>query len=186
MNDNPIIDFMARRRSASALGLQAPGPDNESLSLLLRIAMRAPDHGKLTPWRMMVIEGAAKARLVESLASVAATRPDARKAGGALNKLARPPLCVAVISCIRPAAVPEWEQVLSAGAVCMNLVTASLAMGFGANWITGWYAYDPEALALYGISANERIAGLIMIGTASVVPDERPRPDLAALVTHLS
>lgn len=183
MQDNPVIEFMERRRSASALALQAPGPDEMSLSVLLRIAMRTPDHGKLTPWRLLVIAGPAKARLVRRLEAVAAARPDANKAGAALIKLARPPLCVAVVSHARQAAIPQWEQILSAGAVCMNLVTASLAMGFGANWITGWYAYDQNALAHYGVGPDERIAGLIMIGTASSKPEERPRPDPAVVVS---
>lgn len=186
MNDNPLIDFLGRRRSASALGLQAPGPGDAALARLLGIAIRVPDHGKLAPWRFVVIESEAKARLVEALEAVAATRSDATRASTALRKLARPPLCVVVISQIKGAAIPEWEQILSAGAVCMNLVTASLAMGFGANWITEWYSYDPQALALCGVGAEERVAGLIMIGTAAAPPDERPRPDPVELVTYLA
>lgn len=186
MDQNPVIEFLRRRRSTSALGLQAPGPDAATLAGLLEIAMRVPDHGKLAPWRFVVIEGAAKAALVTRLDALAAQRPDAKKARAALNKLARPPLCVAVVSCVKPGPIPECEQVLSSGAVCMNLLTAALAAGFGANWLTEWYAYEPAALALLGIGADERIAGMVMIGTAPTPPDERPRPDPAALVTYLA
>ncbi|MFT4026498.1 MAG: nitroreductase [Novosphingobium sp.] len=185
MNANPVIEFLGRRRSVSALGLQAPGPDPASLAHILAIAMRVPDHGKLAPWRFVVIDGPAKKRLVTKMEAIAATRHDARKAAVSLAKLERPPLCVAVVSRPQEAAIPEWEQVLSAGAACMNLVTAALAAGYGANWITEWYAYDASALALLDIREDERIAGFVMIGTTASAPDDRTRPTPADLITYL-
>jgi nitroreductase len=182
---NPMIEFLERRRSVSALQLAAPGPDEAALARLLAIAARVPDHGKLAPWRFLVIEGEAKARLEARLEAIAKGRPDATKLSAGLKKLARPPLCVAVISQVKEAPITEWEQVLSAGAVCMNLLTASLAMGFGANWLTEWYAYDEAARRLLGLVPGERVAGMVMIGTAASKPDERPRPDPAELVTRL-
>ncbi len=130
---NPIVEFLERRRSVSALQLAAPGPDDVALARLLAIAVRVPDHGKLAPWRFLVIEGDAKTRLEARLEVIAEARPDNAKLIGGLKKLARPPLCVAVISQVKEALIPEWEQLLSSGAVCMNLLTAALAMGFGAN-----------------------------------------------------
>lgn len=185
MEDNPIVAFLSRRRSASALGLEAPGPDGETVRRLLTIATRVPDHGKLSPWRFVLIEGEAKERLVDKLEAIAATRDDATKASVSLRKLARPPLCIAVISRPKDAPIPEWEQVLSSGAVCMNLLTAALAMGFGANWITDWYSYDSKALELLGVGPGERVAGMVMIGTAPTPPEERPRPDVSELTSSL-
>ena len=100
-----------------------------------------------------------------------------------LAKLKIPPLAVVVVSSPKPAAIPEWEQQLSAGAVCQTLVTAALAMGFGANWITDWYSYDPEATAILGLSGPERVAGFVLMGTPREAPLERERPAADALVT---
>jgi nitroreductase len=100
-----------------------------------------------------------------------------------LGKLKTPPLAIAVISSPKPGAIPEWEQLLSAGAVCTNLTYAALAMGYGANWITDWYAYDAEACARLGLSASEKVAGFILIGTPREPPLERERPDPQALTS---
>lgn len=185
MDTNPLIEFLERRRSVSALELGAPAPDAASLARLLAIAARVPDHGKLAPWRFLLIEGDAKARFQTALEAIVSERSDATKLVAALRKLNRPPLCVAVISRVKEAPIPEWEQVLSAGAVCMNLLTAALAMGFGANWLTDWYAYDPMATKLLGLQSGERVAGMVMIGTAAKPPEERPRPDPAGLTSRL-
>ena len=185
MNDVSAVEFLARRRSVSALKLSAPGPDETCLARLITIAARVPDHGKLAPWRFLVIDGAAKDRLAQALGEMAELRPDAQRAKAAVQKLAVPPLCVAVISQVKASPIPEWEQILSAGAVCMNLLTAALAMGWGATWITEWYAYEDQAVQLMGLEPDERIAGFILLGTATDAPLERPRPEVAKLTTRL-
>lgn len=177
----PVLDFLALRRSASAGTLAAPAPSREELQDLLRLAARVPDHGKLNPWRFVVLEGDAKAALVAGLEAIAATREDADRLTAALFKLRVPPMSVAVISRPVQGKIPEWEQILSCGAVCMNMVIAAQAMGYGANWITDWYAYDPKAQALLGLSADERIAGFVHLGTPAEPPAERVRPDLDAI-----
>ena len=178
------LAFLARRRSASAALLEAPGPDAEALQALLRLAARVPDHGKLSPWRFVVLQDGGKADFVEALYDLARARPDRETAANKLGKVAPAPLAVVVVSRVTPGhKVPVWEQELSAGAVCMNLLTAASAAGFGANWITDWYSYDPEALRLLGLGEGERVAGFVLIGTPQQAPLERPRPDVAALTT---
>jgi nitroreductase len=176
------LDFLARRRSASALALRAPGPGDEDLATLLRLATRVPDHGKLAPWRFVVLKGEAKQRFVAGLEAIAAERPDGVKLTAKLGKIKAPPLTIAVISRLVPAEIPEWEQRLSAGAVCTTLITAAQAMGYGANWITDWYAYDVDALRLLGLREGELVAGYVHLGTSAETPLERVRPDLAAVV----
>ena len=180
----PVLDLLARRRSASAATLRPPGPNEAQLRDLLRLAARVPDHGKLSPWRFIVFEGEAKAAYVARLEAIAAARPDAEKAAGALFKIRIPPLSVAVISRVVESNIPAWEQQLSSGAVCMNLLIAAQAMGFGANWITDWYAYDPNVDALLGLQAGERVAGYVHIGTPAEAPLERVRPNVNAIVTR--
>jgi nitroreductase len=180
----PVLAFLARRRSASAASLRAPGPTREELRDLLRLAARVPDHGKLSPWRFVVLEGQAKAAFIARLETVAADRPDREKAIAALFKIRIPPLTVAVISRIVEGSIPEWEQRLSSGAVCMNLVTAAQAMGYGANWITDWYAYDPQAAAVLGLASAECVAGYVHLGTPAEPPQERVRPDVDALTSR--
>jgi len=179
----PTLAFLARRRSASALALREPGPGDEDLATLLRLATRVPDHGKLAPWRFVVLHGEAKHRFVAGLEAIAATRPDSAKLSAKLGKIKAPPLTVAVISRLQPGEIPEWEQRLSAGAVCANLIIAAQAMGYGANWITDWYAYDPAATELLGVAEHERVAGFVHIGTAAEAPLERVRPDVEAITT---
>jgi nitroreductase len=178
-----VLAFLARRRSASAVTLAAPGPSAEELDILLRLATRVPDHGKLAPWRFVILEGEGKARFAERLEALALARGD-QTAAAKLAKLKIPPLAVAVISAPRPAAIPEWEQRLSAGAACMTLLYAALAMGYGGNWITDWYAYDAEANGVLGLEPEEKVAGFLLLGTPREPPLERERPDLAPLVTR--
>jgi nitroreductase len=177
------LRFLALRRSASAVTLTEPAPDAVQLADLLRLATRVPDHGKLTPWRFIVLEAAAKAALVARLEALSEARGDPSLAGK-LAKLRVPPLAVFVVSSPKPDAMPEWEQVLSSGAVCATLLNAALAMGFGANWITDWYSYDPEATAILGLVEGERVAGCVLIGTPREPPRERERPDLEPLITR--
>jgi nitroreductase len=176
-----VLAFLNRRRSASAITLTAPGPGEAELDLLLRLATRAPDHGRLSPWRFVVLEGQSKDLFAAKLEALARARND-QPAAAKLAKLKLPPLAVAVISAPKPGAIPEWEQRLSAGAVCTTLLYAALAMGFGANWITDWYAYDPEANAILGLADDERVAAFVLIGTPREPPLERERPDVRALV----
>jgi len=181
-----VLRFLARRRSTSAVTLSEPGPSAQELDQLLRLATRVPDHGKLAPWRFVVLEGAAKARFAERLEALALGRGDAQ-AAAKLVKLKVPPLAVAVISSPKPGTpIPEWEQILSAGVAATTLLYATLAMGYGANWITDWYAYDPEANAILGLKPGERVAAFMLIGTPRESPLERERPDRAALVTRWS
>lgn len=178
-----VLRFLALRRSTSAVTLAAPAPTPDQLDDLLRLAARAPDHGKLAPWRFVILDGAAKSAFAARLDAVAGARGDA-KLSAKLAKLKIPPLAVVVVASPKPGAIPEWEQLLSAGAVCANLTYAALAMGFGANWITDWYSYDADATAVLGLGEGERVAGFVMIGTPSEPPLERERPDLAPLVTR--
>jgi nitroreductase len=179
-----VLDFLARRRSSSALSLQAPGPSAAQLDELLTLAARVPDHGKLSPWRFVVLEGAGKAAFADKLEALSEGREDGVKLKAKLAKLKTPPMGVAVISRYLPGDIPEWEQRLSAAAVCLNLLYAATAMGFGATWITDWYAYDAEANAVLGLGEGEKVAGFVFIGQAGEVPLERVRPDMSALVSR--
>ena len=178
-----VLAFLARRRSAAALTLHAPGPTPRQLDELLRLAARVPDHGKLGPWRFIVLEGEAKAAYAQRLEQVAGKRPDGAKCLTKLAKLKTPPMGVAVVSHVTHGEIPDWEQVLSAGAVCTTLLYAATAMGYGANWITDWYAYDEHARAALGLTAQERIAGFVFIGTPAEIPLERVRAELEPRVS---
>ncbi|MDB5433077.1 MAG: nitroreductase family protein [Caulobacter sp.] len=179
------LDLLANRRSTSAMLLSAPAPTAPELDQILTLAARAPDHGKLFPWRFIIIEGQAKVSFAERLEVIGQARPDCNKAVAALGKLKTPPLCVAVVSRVTEGKIPEWEQVLSSGAVCMNMLLAAAALGYGANWITDWYSYDPQALAMLGLGEGERVAGYLHIGTPIEPQLERARPDMAAIVSRL-
>lgn len=177
---------LATRRSAPAQALAAPGPSPDQITDILQIGARTPDHGKLFPWRFVVLGPQTRAGIAARLDPLADRRPDPKKARAVLAKLANPPTTILVISAPTPGhTVPVWEQELSAGAVCMNLSHAANTLGFATNWITDWYAYDPDALAMFGVGAGEKIAGFIHIGTAAEPPLERPRPDMAQKVTTL-
>jgi nitroreductase len=182
------LDLLKTRRSVKPMELGAPGPDRDQLATLLTVASRVPDHGKLTPWRFIVFEGDARVTASVKIAKVfEAKNPQATPDQIAFerNRLARAPLVVAVVSRAGPhVKIPEWEQVLSAGAAAMNLVTAAHALGFAANWITEWYAYDRDTLDALGIAANERVAGFVHIGTPAQPPEDRPRPPLDDIVTR--
>jgi nitroreductase len=176
------LRFLASRRSVSAVTLGEPGPSPDDLAELLRLAARVPDHGKLAPWRFVVLAGADKATFADRLQSIATAKGDST-AATKLAKLRTPPLAVAVVSSPRPGSIPEWEQQLSAGAVCATLLYAALAMGYGANWITDWYAYDAEARRVLGLTDAERVAGFVLVGTSGEPPLERERADAAGLTT---
>ena len=178
------LALLARRRSSSPQHLAAPGPAGAELQDLLRLAARVPDHGKLFPWRFILLQGEAKAALAARYEALAKERPDPDKAASALFKLKAPPLAVVVVSRVVESNIPAWEQELSAGACCQTLVIAATAIGYGANWITDWYSYDPRATALLGLAANERVAGVILIGAPTEAPLERVRPDIEAITSY--
>jgi nitroreductase len=178
------LAVLARRRSTSASVLGPPGPTPAEVDLILRLATRVPDHGKLAPWRFILLAGPDKDAWVARLGAIAQSRPDPDKATAALGKAGPSPLAIVVVSRAAPhPKIPEWEQFLSAGAANMNLLLAAHALGYGANWITDWYSEDPNARALLGLEPGERIIGHNYIGTPAAVPLERPRPDLQGLVS---
>lgn len=181
------LGLLLSRRSGSAKAMTGPGPTEDQIRTLVECAARVPDHGKLAPWRFILFRDEARERagdaLVDALlASDPAAGPE--RAAQERARFLRSPLVIAVVSKPRQGTpIPEWEQVLSAGACCQNLLLAAHAMGFVASWITEWYAYDRTALTALGLSADERIAGFIHIGQPRDPLSERPRPDLAAIVT---
>ena len=182
--DRPLSEALERissRRSVKAMDLQEPGPSPESLSTILGSALRVPDHGKLGPWRLVVFEHEDRAAFGDILAARwQALNPDANEAQIRFeqNRFMRAPTVVAVIS-ERQAGhkIPEWEQILSAGAVCQNLLVAASLAGFAAQWLTEWYTYDEHIQSLFNIGEHEDIAGFVYLGSADRKPDERARPD---------
>lgn len=179
-----MLNRMARRRSTRAIDMFGPGPSDEQLEVLLKVGARVPDHGKLCPWRFIVFAGEARTRfgaMLETL--IRADMPDAGEERYALERrrFERAPVVIGVISRVTvPHKIPEWEQILSAGAVCQNLLLAADAMGFGAQWLTEWYAFDERVREAIGIEASERVAGFVYVGTQAVSAAERTRktPDV--------
>lgn len=187
-----LLQLLERRRSVGLDLIGEPGPDAEQLRRLLAYACRAPDHGKLEPWRFIVFEGDARHRASERLAACYADE-NVGMEPGKLEKFtaimgrifSAAPVVVIVVSRTDPAAkIPVFEQELSAGAVCMNLLTAAHVMGFAANWVTGFAAYSKGCHAVLDVSAGEKIAGVVHIGTAREKPVDRKRPDLDAITTR--
>ena len=182
-----LREYLATRRSIPAFQMGGPGPGTAEIEEMLKLASRVPDHGKLAPWRFIVYRGEERARISGELAKMAlAAKPDLSEEMIKVEstRLTRAPVVVAVVSKAAPHfKVPEWEQLMSAGAVCLNLLMAANAHGFASNWLTEWYAFDEKAYPLLGVQPGERIAGFIHIGTPQVPPTERPRPELADIVT---
>lgn len=187
--DNPeALHFLQTRRSRPAKTLRAPAPDRTALLPLLQAAARSPDHGKLEPWRFIVLQGGALIRLAalaEARGQALGMDPD--QIAKARSQFDMAHLAVAVVSSPKPSEkIPQSEQVLSAGAVCLALLNAALAAGWGANWLSGWASHDREFIREgLGLDDHETIAGFMHIGTESSAPPERPRPDLAAITTWL-
>jgi len=182
------LELLKTRRSVKPIELIGPGPTASEIEMLLKIASRVPDHGKLAPWRFILFEGDARSAAGETIASIFRTdRPDATadQMDFERKRLARAPLVIAVVSRAGPhVKIPEWEQQLSAGASAMSLVFAAHAMGYAASWITEWYAYDRRVLNALGLAPNERIAGFVHIGRPIKPPEDRERPNLEAIVTR--
>ena len=174
------------RRSVPARLLGEPGPDTPTLLRMLGSAVRVPDHGRRVPFRFLRIDGDARAALGDLLARRALAR-DPGSSDAVLDKergrFTRAPLVVAVVAVLGPDdAIPESERAASAACVCFALLQAAQAHGFGAQWLTGWAAYDREILDALGLGDHERIAGFVHIGTAQQPAPERDRPDPGALL----
>jgi len=182
------IELLRLRRSTPADFLVEPGPDGDTLSAILTIAARVPDHRRVTPFRFVVFEGEGRARFGDILIETfVANEPDAneKKAAYERGRFLRAPVVVAVISKVdRAHRTPEWEQILTAGAACQNILVAASAYGYAAQWITEWYAYDKRVLAALSLGDNERIAGYIYIGSAKEDPKERARPVMEGIVSR--
>lgn len=182
------LDLLLSRRSGSAKAMKGPGPSAEQIRTLIACASRVPDHGKLTPWRFVIFEGDARAAFGEVLVrALKTTEPDAsdERIKQEQNRFLRAPAVIAVISRIREGIpIPEWEQTLSAGAVCQTMCIAAHAMGFVANWITEWYAYHPVVREALGMKSGERVAGYIYLGHPAAELVDRPRPEFDAIANH--
>ncbi|GAB2660217.1 nitroreductase family protein [Arenimonas aestuarii] len=185
MND---LRFLRERRSVPSRLLGEPGPDPAQLRAMLAEAVRVPDHGKLAPWRFLAIRGDARHALGERLATRALEK-DPAASPAAVDKdrkrFSHAPLVLVVVACPSPGhKVPVQEQLLSGGAVCFALLQAAQALGFGAQWLTGWAAYDPAIQRQLGLDDGEQVLGFVHIGTPAEKAPERQRPDPDALLSE--
>jgi nitroreductase len=185
--DIKLIDYLSTRRSMPAFQMREPGPSKAEIAQILTLASRVPDHGKLAPWRFIVYRGAERERISLELSKIArADKPDLSEEMIKVEetRLTRAPVVVAVVSRAAPhVKIPQWEQLMSAGAVCLNTLMAANAHGYVSNWLTEWMAYDERAYPILGVKPDEKIAGFIHIGTTDFPVTERPRPELADIVT---
>lgn len=184
-----LFDFLAARRSIKPDKLSGPGPTAEELQKILTAGSRVPDHKKLAPWRFIVFAGDARAKAGEIFAAACqaeeAEAPSPVRLDLERGRFLRAPLVIAVISSANPKArAPEWEQILSAGALCYNTCLAANALGYGTCWITEWVAYSPAVKKGLGLKGDERIAGFLYVGRKSEKPDERERPKLEDIVSY--
>jgi len=184
------LELLTTRRSVKPMEMTGPGPTADEIGTLLSIAARVPDHGKLAPWRFIIFEGDGQrkaARIIEQGFRRKFPKATDEQAQDAGRRFVQAPLVIAVVSRAAPhPKVPEWEQVLSAGAAAMNLVIATHAMGYAACWLTDWVSYDNAVLGELGVAPEERIAGFVHIGRATRAPEDRPRPALADIVTRFA
>jgi nitroreductase len=185
--DDRLATYLKTRRTIPASMLGEPGPDVQTLTEMLTIGVRVPDHGKLAPWRFILFDKAVREKAIAGLVKIAEKHPDEKERQVRTAKakgFADAPLVIGVISA--PIAdhpkIPLWEQQLSSAAVALNLLHSANAYGFSANWLTGWYAYDEEAKAWLGVKPGEKVTGFLHIGTPTVAPIERDRPDVAKLI----
>jgi nitroreductase len=187
--NTPIFEFLAARRSVKPDRLAAPGPTPEQLRQILTVGTRVPDHKKLAPWRFIVFEGDARKNMGEVFAKACEAEESQPPSHVRLElergRFLRAPLVVAVVSSIKPRpGAPEWEQILSAAAVCFNTCLAANALGFGTSWITEWIAYSKTVREALGLKESERIAGFIYMGQPMEKPSDRERPSVDALITQ--
>lgn len=185
--NSAVLDFLSTRKSVPLSHMGEPGPSGQQLARMLELAVRVPDHGRLTPWRFIVYPAHVGEDIGERLADLA-TRRDPDKPETELERdrkrLLRAPVAIGVVS--RPQhhdTIPDWEQFLSAGAVAMNLVHAALASGFAANWVTGWFCDDAEGRAILGLAPRERMVGIVHIGSTDRDVPERPRPQVGEIIS---
>lgn len=183
------LDLLNTRRSVPAMQLGEPGPDAAQLDALLAAALRVPDHGKLAPWRLILLEGEHRRAFGRRLAELGErTHPELPEAKRQKDRqrYEHAPLVIVVVARIDEtrAKVPAQEQLLSAGCVAHNLLLGAHALGFAAQWLTGWAAYDRDAAGLLGLADDERVIGFVHIGSAATAAPERDRPALADKVTR--
>jgi nitroreductase len=182
------IDLLKTRRSVKPREMAGPGPSPSELETILTIGARVPDHGKLAPWRFIVFEDEARERAGEVIARVFVRKnPGAPAADIEVERkrLTDAPLVIGIVSFTKPhPKVPAWEQELSAGASAMNIVTAATALGYGACWLTGWFAFDRDVLEGLGLKPDEKLAGFVHIGRPTKPSEDRPRPALSEIVTR--
>jgi nitroreductase len=183
------LEVLNQRRSVPSRQLGEPGPGDTELHALLAAAIRVPDHGKLAPWRLVTIRGDARAKLGAALAALHLRRePDVPPAviEKDRTRFDCAPLIVAVVARIEEdhPKIPAQEQLLSAGCVAYNLLLGAQAQGYGAQWLTGWAAYDRDAASLLGLADNERIVAFVHIGTGREPAPERTRPTLDTVVSE--
>ena len=186
--EQALVSYLLARRSCPLKNMGGPGPDAAAIDTILRAAARVPDHGKMFPWHFIVFTGDARAQAGVLLAAAWA-QENPQQAEPAKQELeaarfTRAPAVIAVISRLREGKHPLWEQILSAGAACQNLCLAANALGFATNWLTEWYAYSPAFKAALGLDARDHVAGFVYIGSATAAPEERDRPNMAAITTH--
>lgn len=185
-SNQAALDFMLTRRSRPAKILTEPVPSDDELAPLLTAAARTPDHGKLEPWRFIVLKKAALRRLGGTArARAEALGYDAQKSDKGASQFETGVLAVVVVEVQKPSdKIPAIEQTYSAGAVCLSLLNAALASGWGANWLSGWPSHDREFVEEgLGLQTHERVAGILHIGSAQTTPPDRPRPDLASITS---
>ncbi|MEM9809671.1 MAG: nitroreductase family protein [Pseudomonadota bacterium] len=173
------LGYLWTRRSLTAAQMTGPGPTADERDALLAMAARVPDHRRVHPFRFLTIEGKARDQLGVVLAQAYKANDPAADEGTLKleqGRFLRAPVVIVVVSCVdRTHKTLEWEQILTAGAVCQNLVIAAGAAGYAAQWLTEWYAYDPMVIKALGLTEGERVAGFVYIGTATEAPKERPR-----------
>ena len=185
---NEIIEYLRTRRSVPAANLKEPSPSSEEISTILQIATRVPDHGKLAPWRFIIFQGEARIEIGKRLLDLLESRNQElikEQRHLELTRLSRAPLVIGVVSrATEHPKIPVWEQQLSAGAVCINILHAAHTLGYAGQWLSEWYLFDDEAGKIMGLKEHEKFAGFIHIGTPEVSPVERERPDVQSLVTY--
>lgn len=181
-------DLIALRRSAGSKMLTSPGPSPDEVTELLSVAARVPDHRKLEPWRFIVFEGAARLKFGDKIEAIhKAKTPDAKPEDlkAERERFLRAPVIIGVISSPNTAhKTPVWEQELSTGAVCQNLLLAGNAAGWAGVWLSEWISYDDDIKAELGLETDERCAGFIYLGTGTALSPERPRPNMAIKITR--
>ena len=181
--NNDLLDYLKSRRSDLAMTLVEPAPTADEVAQLITLAARVPDHGKLSPWRFIEYPHAARQKLCDNLKALSDKDADETRIESREKEISRfksAPMVIGVVSCAAEhPKIPQWEQALSAGAATMQMLIAANAMGFGAQWLTGWYTRDSNALALLGITGGEQVAGMVHIGTPTAEKTDRTRPELS-------